>query len=284
MSNSASSPAAWPSVRFSPRCCAQRPLPSITMATCAGMCRGDRGEWSRRGRYRRPTLLASRPVPWTAIVNPAAGRGRTRTSPARARATRARAAGAELHVSPEPGAPDQARASRPSRPAHDLVACGGDGLVTEVAGVAADTGAPARGRPDRRGQRLRPRARLRRRSARSTRSTRSRTATTASSISAGSTAAGTRASPHRASTRRQTAGPTPCRRLSGTTLYVAAVLRTLAIVHAAPVPPHRRRRGARSDAPGSWRSATAPRTRAACASRPTRSSTTACSTSPSSAR
>ena len=30
-------PAAWPSVRFRPRACAQRPLPSITAATCSGM-------------------------------------------------------------------------------------------------------------------------------------------------------------------------------------------------------------------------------------------------------
>ncbi len=44
-----------------------------------------------------------------------------------------------LHVSPEPGAPAKlARAAADD--GHDLVACGGDGLVTEVAGVAADTG------------------------------------------------------------------------------------------------------------------------------------------------
>jgi diacylglycerol kinase (ATP) len=77
-------------------------------------------------------------VPWTAIVNPVAGRGRTqKLLPELERA--ASAAGITLHVSPEPGAPAKiARAATDD--GHDLVACGGDGLVTEVAGVAADTG------------------------------------------------------------------------------------------------------------------------------------------------
>lgn len=77
-------------------------------------------------------------MPWTAIVNPVAGRGRTqKLLPELERA--AGAAGIILHVSPEPGAPTKlARAA--SDEGHDLVACGGDGLVTEVAGVAADTG------------------------------------------------------------------------------------------------------------------------------------------------
>jgi diacylglycerol kinase (ATP) len=77
-------------------------------------------------------------VPWTAIVNPVAGRGRTqKLLPELERA--ASAAGITLHVSPEPGAPTKiARAATDD--GHDLVACGGDGLVTEVAGVAADTG------------------------------------------------------------------------------------------------------------------------------------------------
>jgi diacylglycerol kinase (ATP) len=76
-------------------------------------------------------------VPWTAIVNPAAGRGRTRKLlPDLERA--ARDAGIELHVSPEPGAPSKL-ALAAVEAGHDLVACGGDGLVTEVAGVAADT-------------------------------------------------------------------------------------------------------------------------------------------------
>ena len=77
-------------------------------------------------------------MPWTAIVNPVAGRGRTqKLLPELERA--ASAAGIALHVSPEPGAPTKlARAAADD--GHDLVACGGDGLVTEVAGVAADTG------------------------------------------------------------------------------------------------------------------------------------------------
>jgi diacylglycerol kinase (ATP) len=77
-------------------------------------------------------------VPWTAIVNPVAGRGRTqKLLPELERA--ASAAGIALHVSPEPGAPAKlARAAADN--GHDLLACGGDGLVTEVAGVAADTG------------------------------------------------------------------------------------------------------------------------------------------------
>ena len=35
-SNSEGSPASWPAVRGSPRCLAQRPLPSMTIATCRG--------------------------------------------------------------------------------------------------------------------------------------------------------------------------------------------------------------------------------------------------------
>ena len=77
-------------------------------------------------------------MPWTVIVNPVAGRGRTQKLLPQLEQT-ARAAGVTLHVSPEPGAPEKlARAAVDE--GHDLVACGGDGLVTEVAGVAADTG------------------------------------------------------------------------------------------------------------------------------------------------
>jgi diacylglycerol kinase (ATP) len=74
---------------------------------------------------------------WTAIVNPAAGRGRTRKLLPQLEAA-ARAAGVELHVSPEPGAPAKL-ALAAAEAGRDLVACGGDGLVTEVTGVAADT-------------------------------------------------------------------------------------------------------------------------------------------------
>src|SRR4051812_35435283 len=44
VSKRASSPAAWPSVRFRPRCCAQRPLPSMTMATWRGTRPGSMPE------------------------------------------------------------------------------------------------------------------------------------------------------------------------------------------------------------------------------------------------
>jgi len=78
-------------------------------------------------------------MPWTVIVNPAAGRGRTRKLLADLESA-ASEAGAELYVSPEPGAPTKL-ALAAVESGHDLVACGGDGLVTEVAGVAADAGA-----------------------------------------------------------------------------------------------------------------------------------------------
>src|SRR3954453_15972240 len=74
---------------------------------------------------------------WTAIVNPAAGRGRTRKLLPQPE-TGMLAAGVELHVSPEPGAPAEL-ALATAEAGDDLVACGGDGLVTEVTGVAADT-------------------------------------------------------------------------------------------------------------------------------------------------
>jgi len=75
---------------------------------------------------------------WTAIVNPAAGRGRTRRLLAGLERA-ATAAGAALEISDAPGAPTRL-AHAAAAAGHDLVACGGDGLVTEVAGVAADTG------------------------------------------------------------------------------------------------------------------------------------------------
>ena len=77
-------------------------------------------------------------MPWTVIVNPAAGRGRTRRLLGELERA-AQRAGAELHVSPEPGAPTKL-AMVAADEGRDLVACGGDGLVAEVAGVAADTG------------------------------------------------------------------------------------------------------------------------------------------------
>jgi diacylglycerol kinase (ATP) len=77
-------------------------------------------------------------VPWKVIVNPAAGRGRTRRLLSELERA-AKDAGAEFVVSPEPGAPARL-AAEAAGDGLDLVACGGDGLVAEVAGVAAETG------------------------------------------------------------------------------------------------------------------------------------------------
>jgi diacylglycerol kinase (ATP) len=77
-------------------------------------------------------------VPWTAIVNPAAGRGRTRKL-LDDLATAAAGAGVDVEVSPAPDAPARI-AKEAAAIGHDLVACGGDGVVSEVAAIAADTG------------------------------------------------------------------------------------------------------------------------------------------------
>jgi diacylglycerol kinase (ATP) len=74
---------------------------------------------------------------WTVIVNPVAGRGRTRKLLPQIE-ERAAAVGAKVQVSPT--SDDPARLAREAADqGHDLVACGGDGLVAAVAGVAADT-------------------------------------------------------------------------------------------------------------------------------------------------
>ncbi len=72
------------------------------------------------------------------IVNPAAGRGRTRKLLPSIEA-RAAAVGAKVAVSMNPDAPGPL-AREAAAIGHDLVACGGDGLAAVVAGVAADTG------------------------------------------------------------------------------------------------------------------------------------------------
>lgn len=72
------------------------------------------------------------------MVNPAAGRGRTSRMLDDLHDA-ASEVGVACEVSPEPGAPTKlARAA--AQAGHDLVACGGDGVVAEVAAVAADTG------------------------------------------------------------------------------------------------------------------------------------------------
>lgn len=75
---------------------------------------------------------------WTVIVNPAAGRGRTRKLLPQIE-ERAAAVGAKVAVSMHADAPIEI-AREAAAIGHDLVACGGDGLAAMVAGVAADTG------------------------------------------------------------------------------------------------------------------------------------------------
>ena len=75
---------------------------------------------------------------WTVIVNPVAGRGRTRKL-LPVIEERAAAVGAKVQVSLNPDDPTRL-AQEAAAQGHDLVACGGDGVVAAVAGVAADTG------------------------------------------------------------------------------------------------------------------------------------------------
>jgi diacylglycerol kinase (ATP) len=74
---------------------------------------------------------------WTVIVNPVAGRGRTRKLLPQIE-ERAAAVGAKVEVSPTADDPVHL-AGEAAAQGHDLVACGGDGLVAAVAGVAADS-------------------------------------------------------------------------------------------------------------------------------------------------
>ncbi len=79
-------------------------------------------------------------MPWTVIVNPAAGRGRTRRLlPKLTRAFAAVADDVVVEVSSAPGEPARL-AGKAASAGRDLVACGGDGVVSEVAGVATEAG------------------------------------------------------------------------------------------------------------------------------------------------
>jgi diacylglycerol kinase (ATP) len=79
-------------------------------------------------------------MPWTVIVNPAAGRGRTRRLlPDLTRAFDAVDDDVVVEVSSAPGEPARL-ASKATSAGRDVVACGGDGVVSEVAGVATDAG------------------------------------------------------------------------------------------------------------------------------------------------
>jgi diacylglycerol kinase (ATP) len=74
---------------------------------------------------------------WTVIVNPVAGRGRTRKL-LPAIEERAAAVGAKVQVSLSPDDPIRLGREAAAQ-GHDLVACGGDGIAAALAGVAADT-------------------------------------------------------------------------------------------------------------------------------------------------
>jgi diacylglycerol kinase (ATP) len=79
-------------------------------------------------------------MPWTVIVNPAAGRGRTRRLlPELARAVTESGFDTQLVVSADPSEP-AALAEAAAHAERDLVAVGGDGVAGVVAGVAATTG------------------------------------------------------------------------------------------------------------------------------------------------
>jgi diacylglycerol kinase family enzyme len=77
---------------------------------------------------------------WTAVVNPAAGRGRTRRSLG-ALTDACDARGIPVHV-----AGNQADGEQAARAAYaagrGVVACGGDGTVSELAAIAAECGGP----------------------------------------------------------------------------------------------------------------------------------------------
>lgn len=79
-------------------------------------------------------------MPWTVIVNPAAGRGRTRRLlPELTRVFDAVADDVVVEVSGAPGEPARL-AGKATSAGRDVVACGGDGVVSEVAGVATEAG------------------------------------------------------------------------------------------------------------------------------------------------
>src|SRR5262245_47651846 len=88
----------------------------------------------------RPTMRSLRPERWTAVLNPAAGRGRGPTRVARAReALEASGLDVALHVS---SSMDDlvAVADAAFVRGDGVVACGGDGTAGAVAGLAAERG------------------------------------------------------------------------------------------------------------------------------------------------
>ena len=81
-----------------------------------------------------------RPRAWTAVVNPAAGKGRTRKLLPQLTESLTGALGdVEIHVTTDAG--DVLRRARAAYAAgRTVVACGGDGTVNALAGVASETG------------------------------------------------------------------------------------------------------------------------------------------------
>ena len=77
---------------------------------------------------------------WTAVVNPVAGRGRTRRLLPELRNTLA-AHDVVVHVATSPADGVQAAVDAYGQ-GHGVVACGGDGTIAELAGVAAAHGGP----------------------------------------------------------------------------------------------------------------------------------------------
>src|SRR6266542_6864062 len=145
VSNNASSPAACPSVRLRPRCLAHRPLPSMTMATWRGIRPRSRAPGGTVRTYIDPSRLDRRPVRspamrWTAVVNPTAGRGRTRKL--LPRLTEALATtGLDVDVCVSDDLDDAVRLAKEAfDDGRGVAACGGDGTVNALAGVAADHG------------------------------------------------------------------------------------------------------------------------------------------------
>ena len=165
VSNNASSAAVWPSVRFRPRRFAHRPLPSITIATCAGMRRGSRPAGKSSGtaasylssaaHERPPTLDAARAL--DRGDQPGSGtRSRTyTTSTHRGRAGAWSTPTCTSRCRPTSPTPHASRPPR-STTSRGVVACGGDGLVCAARRARRRARRRPRDRARGLGQRLRP--------------------------------------------------------------------------------------------------------------------------------
>jgi diacylglycerol kinase (ATP) len=172
-------------------------------------------------------------VPWTVVVNPVAGRGRDRDLVPVLRALAARA-GLDAEVVTSASAVDAAKVATEAAVAgRDLVAVGGDGTVGLLAGVAADNGCRLGIVPTGSGndfattlgyERHRPLAAV-------AAIAEGRDATVDLGVVNGRWYTCVTCSGFDAEANRWANTVT---RLSGTTLYVAAVLRTLAVYRPSP--------------------------------------------------